>query len=199
MVGWFFTTPGDFLDDPDSLASDYADDLGMFLGGAQMAAIAAAALLWFSGTIASALIANGAGERLAGMARSGGSAAAALLMSGVAIIAVGALIVGRAGRDRGRKREPSVQCGRRPRVRGDAARGCGAVRGNRIGSLRGNRFLPYWLDWASLVLVVALLILFINWIAVMLLFPVWVTLTPSAAITSLMNWLGSNSVGWSRD
>ena len=97
MVGWFFTTPGDFLDDPDSLASDYADDLGMFLGGAQMAAIAAAALLWFSGTIASALIANGAGERLAGMARSGGSAAAALLMSGVAIIAVGALIADEQG------------------------------------------------------------------------------------------------------
>ena len=92
MVGWFITTPGDFLDDPDSLASDYADDLGMFLGGAQMAAIAAAALLWFSGTIASALIANGAGERLAGMARSGGTAAAALLMSGVAIMAVSALI-----------------------------------------------------------------------------------------------------------
>ena len=97
MVGWFITTPGDFLDDPDSLASDYADDLGMFLGGAQMAAIAAAALLWFSGTIASALIANGAGERLAGMARSGGTAAAALLMSGVAIIAVGALIADEQG------------------------------------------------------------------------------------------------------
>ena len=69
-----------------------------------------------------------------------------------------------------------------PRVRGDAARGCGAVRGNRIGSLRGNRFLPYWLDWASLVLVVALLILFINWIAVMLLFPVWVLLVAGLMI-----------------
>ena len=96
-VGAFFTTPGDFLDDPEALASDYANELGQFLGGAQMAALAGASLLWFSSTVAAALVANGAGDRLAGIARSGGTAAAALLLSGAAIIAVGAPIANEEG------------------------------------------------------------------------------------------------------
>ena len=57
-VGWFLTTPGDFLDDPESLARGYADEFGLYLAGAQMAAIAAVCLLWFSGTVAAALVAN---------------------------------------------------------------------------------------------------------------------------------------------
>ena len=43
------------------------------------------------------------------------------------------------------------------------------------GSLRGNRFLPYGLDWASLGLTVALLVILINFVAVIGLFA-WVLL-----------------------
>jgi hypothetical protein len=83
--------PFDFMDEPDTLASTFADDTGRLLGSAQLAVLAGAALMWFSGTLASSLLASGAGQRLAGIARIGGTAAATLLIAGAIVLASGAL------------------------------------------------------------------------------------------------------------
>ena len=165
--------PIDFGEEPDSLASSFADDMGRFIGAAQLAVIAGAALLWFSGTLASALLANGAGHRLAGIARMGGAAAATLLIAGAVVFAVGAL---RADEDGSIAPEAATAVADIGLVLVAAAMPVASavlVGATAVAALRTRRILPTWLAWVSVVLAVALVILPINFIAVLFL-AVWV-------------------------
>ena len=165
--------PIDFMEEPDSLASSFADDMGRFIGAAQLAVIAGAALLWFSGTLASALLANGAGHRLAGIARMGGAAAATLLIAGAIVLAVGAL---RADEDGLIAAETATAVADIGLVLVAAAMPVAAavlVGATAVAALRTRRILPTWLAWVSVVLAVALVILPINFNAVLYL-AVWV-------------------------
>ena len=163
----FLTTPGDFLDDPQLLVDRYENELGLYLSGAQMAAIAAASLLWFSSTVAAAIVANGAGERLAGLARSGGTVATALFLGGMAIIAVGAPVADAEGQIAADSASVLFNSGAAIAF-GAMPVGAGVlVAATGLASLRGGHFLPGWLGWASLVLAVALLIPVIAFVAVL--------------------------------
>jgi hypothetical protein len=165
--------PFDFMDDPDSLATSFADEMGRFLGAAQLAVIAGAALLWFSGTLASALLANGAGHRLAGIARIGGAAAATLLIAGAIVLGAGAL---RADEDGSIAPETATAVADIGLILIAAAMPVAAavlVGATAVAALRTRRILPTWLAWVSVVLSVALVILPINFIAVAV-FAIWV-------------------------
>jgi hypothetical protein len=174
--------PFDFMDEPDSLASSFADDTGRYFGAAQLAVIAGAALLWFSGTLASALLRNGAGFRLAGIARAGGTAAATLSIAGAIVLVAGAL---RADEDGSIAPEAATVVADVGLILTAAAMPVAAavlVGATAVAALRTRRILPTWLAWVSIVLTLALIILPINFIAVPL-FGIWVLVVSGLMIT----------------
>ena len=178
--------PFDFMDEPDSLASTFADDTGRLLGAAQLAVIAGAALMWFSGTLASSLLASGAGQRLAGIARIGGSAAATLLIAGAIVLAAGAL---RADEDGAIASETATAEADIGLILAAAAMPVAAavlVGATAVAALYTRRVLPTWLAWVSAVLAVALLILPINFIATPV-FALWVLVVSGLMIAGRLD------------
>jgi hypothetical protein len=165
--------PFDFLDEPDSLASSFADDMGRYFGAAQVGVIAGAALLWFCGTLASALRTNGAGYRLAGIARAGGVAAATLLIAGAAVLVAGALRADEDGSIAPETATAEADVGILLIAAAMPVAAAVMVGATALAALRTRRILPTWLAWVSVVLTVALLILPINFIALVV-FVAWV-------------------------
>jgi hypothetical protein len=169
-VGATTAVPFDFMDEPAELAAAFTDDSGRVLLAGQLLVLAGAFLLWFSGTLASAIRVNGGGERLASMARTGGTAAAALLFAAGAIASIGGV---RAEEDTGISPDQAA-------VHADIGIGLAAaaapaamsvlVGATAAASLMGSRFIPWQLDWVSVVVAIALVILPINFIAVLAFF-----------------------------
>ena len=81
----------DFLDPGDEIATWFADDSDTVLLGGTLTSLGAVALLWFVGSITSALRAADAGPRLASIAHSGGVAAGALYLASSSVLMAAAL------------------------------------------------------------------------------------------------------------
>jgi hypothetical protein len=148
----------DFVDEPDAVAEFYADDPGKLIGGFYVDALGSVILIWFAGSVRSALrVAEGGEGRLSAVSFGGGIAAAVLFLAYDAINLAGAF---RADEDGAI--DPAVAASLNDvsslMLGGGAAMASAIfIAAAALVALRRRAVLPAWFAWISIPLAILLI------------------------------------------
>jgi hypothetical protein len=146
----------DFVDEPDAVAEFYADDPGKLLGGFYVDALASLLVIWFAGSVRSALrVAEGGDGRLSAVSFGGGVAAAVLFLAYDAVNLAAAF---RADEDGAI--DPAVAASLNDvsglMLAGGAMASAVFIGAAALVALRRRAVLPAWFAWISIPLAILL-------------------------------------------